>query len=367
MNPSLVAIINPNAGSSDDDFRASIEAAFQKAGAEFEIKETDPDEGARPAIEEALKNGATQIVACGGDGTIMSAVNALARLEKEPKTVFSIIPGGTANLLAQALGIPDTVPEAVEIAVNGRDRLIDLGQCKDDFFALGLGLGLTEKLVSGTSSKEKEKLGRLAYAKAMLAEMGQKPHRFSFKLDDGKEQKSVGVALVVANAGEISDNWKFAPKAEMDDGKLDLVVLHRLMLRDLLRLAWRGIFGKIEEDRAVSFFQGAKIELTTDPPLDMQIDGEVVDTKPPLTIEVRPKSLKVRVPQEEVANEKEEAEKSPLSPASGPLQRFLGGIGGKSTPGAPWVLALLLGAVLFAAVRLTSGKTRAGRPRFSEK
>ncbi len=301
MKNSLVAIINPQAGSSDDDFRATIESELQKRGADFEIRDTDPEKGAFPAIEDALKNGTTQILACGGDGTIMSAVNALARLEKEPKTIFSIIPGGTANLLAQALGIPDTVPEAVEIALNGRDRLIDLGQCKDDFFALGLGLGLTEKLVSATSAEEKEKLGRLAYAKAMFAEMGQKPHRFTFKLDDGTEQKSAGVALVVANAGEISGSWKFAPDAEMDDGQLDLCILHRLGMRDLARLFWRGLFGKIKDDRVVSFFQGAKIEITTEPPLDMQIDGEVVDTKPPVVIEVRPKALKVRVPRESKA------------------------------------------------------------------
>lgn len=299
MTKSLVAIINPKAGSTDDDFRQSVEAELEKGGADFEMRETDAERGAAPAVEAALQSGASQILICGGDGTVMSAVNALARLEKDPKTTFSIIPGGTANLLAQALGIPDTVPEAVEIALHGRDRLIDLGQCKDDYFALGLGLGLTEKLVSGTSSNEKEKLGRLAYAKAMFAEMGQKPHRFSFKIDGGAEQKSVGVALVVANAGEISGSWKFAPDAEMDDGKLDLCILHRLGMRDLARLFWRGLFGNIEDDRVVSFFQGATIELTTDPPLDMQIDGEIVDTKPPLRVETRPKALKVRVPRDE--------------------------------------------------------------------
>ncbi len=305
MTPSIVAVINPKAGSSDDDFRARIEAELKKGHADFEIRETSPEDGAISVVREAVENGAKQIIACGGDGTIMSAVNGLARLEKAvedektaPQTIFSIIPGGTANLLAQALGIPDDVEEATKIALTGRDRLIDLGQCGDDYFALGLGLGLTEKLVSGTSSKEKEKLGRLAYAKAMLAEMGQKPHRFTFKLDGKAEQRSFGVALVVANAGEISDSWKFAPDAEMDDGLLDLCILHRLGARDLIRLFLRGLFGKIEDDRVLSFFQAKIIEITTDPPLDLQIDGETVDTKPPLRVEVRPKALKVRVPQE---------------------------------------------------------------------
>ena len=297
--PPIAVILNPKSGSSGEEFRAAIETALQSRGAEFEICETDPKDGAIPAVCRAVDEGATQIIACGGDGTIMSAVNGLAKAENEPKTIFSIVPGGTANLLAQALGIPHDVEKAVAIALGGRDRLIDLGQCGPDVFALGLGMGLTEKLVSGATSKDKETLGRLAYGKAMLRELGQKPHRFSFQLDGGPAQRAVGVALVVANAGEISGNWKFAPDAEMDDGLLDLCILHRFYFRDLVRLMWHGLLGNLPDDRAVSFFQAKTISIGSDPPLDLQIDGEEVDAKPPLSIQVRPKALKVRVPLEE--------------------------------------------------------------------
>lgn len=306
-NPPLVVILNPQSGSSSEEFRAEIERALHSRAVEFSVLETDAEAGAVPAVRQAIEGGATQILACGGDGTIMSAINGLGKIEKTPQTTLSIIPGGTANLLATALAIPSDVEKAIEIALTGEDRLIDLGECDETLFALGLGLGLTEKLVSGTTTKEKETLGRWAYVKAMLAEMGQKPHRFTFKLDDGAEQKSVGVALVVANAGEIGGSLQFAPDAKMDDGVLDLCVLHRFYFRDLVRLIWRGLTGKMSDDRAVSFFQAAKIEITTDPPLDLQIDGEEVDTKPPLVIVTRAKALKVRVPAkvaEELQSEK---------------------------------------------------------------
>lgn len=296
--PSLVAVLNPKSGSSGEEFRAEIEKALQARGTDFKIVETDPEEGAIPAVRAAIDDGATHILACGGDGTIMSAVNGLAKFEKEPKTTLCIIPGGTANLLAAALDIPQDVEEAVAIALGGRDRLIDLGVCGEDIFALGLGLGLTEKLVSGTTAEEKEKLGRLAYAHAMLKELGQKPNRFKFRLDGGPEQTAAGVALVIANAGEISGRWKFAPDAKMDDGVLDLCILHRFYVRDMLRWVWRGLLGNLADDRAISFFQAREIEISSDPPLDMQIDGEEVDTRPPLSVKVRPKALKVRVPQE---------------------------------------------------------------------
>ena len=296
--PSLVAVLNPKSGSSGEEFRAEIEKSLTERGADFKIVETDPEEGAIPGVRDAIKDGATHILACGGDGTIMSAVNGLAQYDHEAKTTLCIIPGGTANLLAAALQIPNVVDEAVAIALSGRDRIIDLGQCGDDIFALGLGVGLTEKLVSGTTAEEKERLGRLAYAHAMLKELGQKPHRFKFRLDDGKEQTAAGVALVIANAGEISGRWKFAPDAKMDDGVLDLCILHRFYVRDMLRWIWRGLLGNLADDRAISFYQAKKIEISSDPPLDMQIDGEEVDTKPPLSVKVLPKALKVKVPLE---------------------------------------------------------------------
>lgn len=296
MSQPLTVVLNPKSGSSGDGFRARIEAALRARGADFYICETDPKEGAAPVVREAVRGGATHILACGGDGTVMGAVNGLAKQEQPSPTRLSIVPGGTANLLAQALDIPNDPEAAVAVALSGRDRWIDLGQCGADFFALGLGLGLTEQLVSGASTREKETLGRLAYVKAMLRELGQQPHRFSFRLDEGAPQHTVGVALVVANAGEISGHWKFAPNAKMDDGLLDLCVLHRLTALDLLRLSWRSLRGNLPDDRAVSFYQARQIDIGSDPPLDLQIDGEAVSTKPPLSIRVRPQALKVRVP-----------------------------------------------------------------------
>ncbi|RYZ80458.1 MAG: hypothetical protein EOP04_25845, partial [Proteobacteria bacterium] len=250
----------------DNDFSGDPDGLFQLAHIIL-----SPSVEVRGIIGSHLK------VSDGFDNSTNQAENAV----RKANTLLSIIPGGTANLLAQALKIPNDVEKAAEIAIRGRDRLIDLGQCGDQFFALGLGMGLTEKLVSGTSSKEKERLGRLAYAKAMLAEMGQKPSRFSFRLDDGEKMKAAGVALVVANAGEISGKWKFAPDAEMDDGLLDLCILHRFYFRDLIRFLVRGLLGNLQEDRAITFFQAKSIRIESEPPLDLQIDGEEVETKPP--------------------------------------------------------------------------------------
>ncbi|MDF2439527.1 MAG: hypothetical protein JWN98_511 [Abditibacteriota bacterium] len=339
--PSLIVILNPASGSSDADFKAAVESALQSRGAEYELRLTTPEISAAVLATEAVRDGAEHIIACGGDGTIMSVVNGLATAEaeakeaakaengeetvplvsdtkpevREPQVTLSIVPGGTANLVATALGISSDVEEAVATALVGEDRVIDLGRCGEHRFALGLGLGLTERLVSQASARDKERFGKLAYGFAMLRELGARPHNFRVRLDGGRIKRARGVAVVVANAGDIGGKMQFAPRAEMDDAKLDLCILHRFYFRDLVRMFVRLLLGQLPADRAVSFFQARRIEIHSDPPLDLQIDGEVVDQVIPLVAEVLPRALKVRVPPETLEKEAAAADSAMIAAA----------------------------------------------------
>lgn len=298
MTEHWIAIVNPQSGSAGDDFAGTVQAALQARGVAHEIRETTAERGGDVLAREAIQAGATHILACGGDGTVMACVNGVGQSgsrDGQPP-VLGIVPGGTANLLATALDIPvGDVDAAVEVLASGQDSTIDLGQCGDNLFALGVGLGLTERLVSQTSAKEKEVIGKLAYVRAMLAELGARPTTFNMVLDD-KTLSERGVAVVVANAGDIGGKLKFAPDAKMDDGVLDVCVLRRFYLRDVVRMLWHTLFGDIRSDRAVEFYTANTIEIVTDPPLDLQIDGEKVDGQTPLRIKVCPKALKIRVP-----------------------------------------------------------------------
>lgn len=301
QKPSIV-IINPKSGDGDDNFRADVEKALKASGATYEIRETKPDLSGEELAKQAIEEGARDIVACGGDGTIMSVVNGIARAQNESKAddcTLSIVPGGTANLVATALEIPIDIEEAVACAAGKKcdERTIDLGRCEQYYFVLGVGVGLTERVISKTSAKEKETLGKLAYVKSMLGDLGARPHNIKFKLDGRSSKRSRGVAIVVANAGTIGGKLDFAPDARMDDGKLDLCILHSFGFRDLVRIIWHSLTGKLDKDRSVSFYQAKRIEISTDPPLRVQVDGELEeDLTLPLTAEVVPNALRVRVP-----------------------------------------------------------------------
>ena len=298
----LIVIINPKSGKGDDSFRADVEKALEKSGATYEIRETKPNLSGEELARKAVEEGASDIVVCGGDGTVMSVVNGIARAQNESETsdcTLSIVPGGTANLVATALEIPIDIEEAAACAAGGKceERTIDLGRCEQYYFVLGVGVGLTERVISKTSSKEKETIGKLAYVKSMLEDLGARPHGIKFKLDGRSSKRARGVAIVIANAGTIGGKLDFAPDARMDDGKLDLCILHSFGLGDLLRIVWNSLRGNLERDRSVSFFQAKRIEIETTPPLRVQVDGELEeDLTLPLTAEVVPKALRVRVP-----------------------------------------------------------------------
>ncbi len=298
----LIVIINPKSGDGDDHFREEVEKALKQSGANYEIRETKPDLPGEQLANKAIAEGARDIVACGGDGTIMSVVNGIAKAQTESgqnDCTLSIVPGGTANLVATALGIPIDIEESIACAAGQTcdERLIDLGRCEQFYFVLGAGVGLTERLVSKTSSREKETLGKLAYVKSMIEDLGARPSRIKFKLDERSSKRSRGVAVVVANAGTIGGKLEFAPQAKMDDGLLDLCILHSFGFRDLVRMIWNSLTGRLEHDRNVSFYQAKRIEIATDPPQRVQIDGEPEeDLKLPLVCEVVPRALRVRVP-----------------------------------------------------------------------
>ena len=236
-------------------------------------------------------------MACGGDGTVTAVVNGLGANEEGVTDIsLTIVPGGTANLVAAALGIPTDPEEAVGLAFEGADRVVDLGRRDDTLFVLGVGVGLTERLVSQASADAKERIGRWAYLFAMLKELGARPHRFELLLDGGERVTSRGVAIVIANTGEMGHGLRFAPDARLDDGLLDVCVLRHFGAGDLLRFGARTLTGRLREDRALDFYQSRRVELRADPPLEVQIDGEPVEAKTPIVAEAIPGALRVRVP-----------------------------------------------------------------------
>ena len=125
----------------------------------------------------AVKDGADLLLLWGGDGTVQRCIDALAG----SNVTIAVLPAGTANLLASNLGIPMDLPGALEVALDGVRRPLDVGVLNGERFAVMAGAGFDAALMQATDRALKDRLGRLAYvwsgARAVRFEAGEDAYR----------------------------------------------------------------------------------------------------------------------------------------------------------------------------------------------
>ena len=135
---------------------------FEQAGYETSCHATTCEGDAIQAAKVAGERGFDMIVAAGGDGTINEVVNGIAELEERPH--IAVIPVGTTNDFARAIGIPlNNVIQAVEVILNGEPQKIDIGRVNEHYFINIAGGGRLTELTYEVPSKLKTMVGQLAY------------------------------------------------------------------------------------------------------------------------------------------------------------------------------------------------------------
>lgn len=290
----LTVILNPKSGSVTEGTKSGLREALAERGVRHEVLEIKEGVDAEQLTKQAIEGGAQHIVASGGDGTVMAVMNGILKSGKD--VLLSVSPGGTANLIAAALGVRGEIEEALKAALYGPEKRVDIAKCADRYLALGVGIGLAEKLVSGTDDEIKAKVGRIAYAWAAMKELDLPPRRFRLVPPNGDPVEVPAVGIVVANVGGIGQRVKFAPDAKLDDGLIDVCVLHRLKLPDAVRLCWKALIGGLEDDRAISYYQWPSVRIESEGHWPVQIDGEEVDLRTPITVEAVPRGVRMTVP-----------------------------------------------------------------------
>lgn len=286
-------ILNERSGGANAHVRPAIEAAFRLDGCEWLPLEIGEGESASEKIGQLSSSDFDGLMVAGGDGTVMEAVNGLIRHGFD--VPLGIVPTGTANFVARALEVPQVPTEAIAVAMAGSVRRIDVGQCGDRYFALGVGLGLAERFVTATEDAEKKRLGAWAYLLTLIREVRSPRIEFIVERADGREILRRGVAMVVANTAGLGDGHSFSEEVKPDDGLLDVVVLHHVGPIDAVRLAVRALRGNLTRDQAVTHHQWGEFTLHSRPPVPIQIDGDDVAQTLPLHIKVHPERLQVFV------------------------------------------------------------------------
>jgi len=230
------------------------------------------------------------VFAVGGDGTVRACANALAGTGVR----LAIVPRGTANLTAHALGIPHRLDAALAAGFDGPDRVIDLGMADGAGFTAMAGIGLDAAVVGATRRLLKLRLGWFAYAEAGLAHLTGSPTRFTIRLDGGDPLERRARSVVVGNAGFLPGGFALLPDARPDDGLLDVGILGPASLPDWLRVGYRVLRRSRRDDRHLERLRARRVEITADAVLPRQADGEIIGPGRSLTVTVRPGALLVR-------------------------------------------------------------------------
>lgn len=275
---------------------SQVTKSLREAGVEFDVVETTgsdcPTDMLRSRIAaEPLYDA---VLALGGDGTAMETASALTMLPDAPP--LGIIAVGTGNILARTIGMPRDPARAVRSLLDAETSTIDLGRIENGpAFAIGLGVGFDASMIASTSAAMKRRLGALAYAWSAIR-AGLRLERFRVSVEvDGTTYNAEVSSVLVANFGTVGDLFCFGEGIAHHDGKLDVCIFSPVSLLDAARILLRLLFGGVGDDRCVRTMRGERIRIHTDPPRQVQADGELLGLTP-VTVQVEPAAVRVLVP-----------------------------------------------------------------------
>jgi diacylglycerol kinase (ATP) len=287
-------IINPASGPRRP-ILSIINASMKEAGIEWEASVTHQAGDAMQSAKAAVKEGVDALAVYGGDGTLMEAIGGLIGTE----IPLAILPGGSANVLATELGIPNDLKEACALLSDAptETKTIDVGQFDERYFIARISMGFEADVIRGAGRETKNRLGIFAYLlSAAAASKKTTPTVYSLKID-GQKHEVQGVACFITNTGNLGfSKISFDKHIDVSDGLLDVIVVRKASL-SMFGLMVVTFFRRERPDNLelVEHWQGKDISVSSSPKQSAQCDGEVLE-KVPLHITVIPGAIKVMVP-----------------------------------------------------------------------
>jgi diacylglycerol kinase (ATP) len=241
------------------------------------------------------------LIVVGGDGTISEVVNGLGRAGFPEGVTLAILPAGTGNDLAATLAIPEDPDEAAAVLRQNRVRSLDVVRVRSEGigeqFFINVATGGIGAEVSGAADGEmKKRWGKLAYLRASL-EVAQEYEAKEVTLTlDGVERTLRAANLAIGNCRYAGSGWLAAPRANPEDGLLDLVVIEDVGVQEILKLAPTVLADSDYLGKEGVFFARAReIRVESSPgSLEFTVDGEVIGNEPAL-FAVVPQALKIIV------------------------------------------------------------------------
>ena len=283
-------ILNPNASTA-----AKAQDRLAAIGSHQLLVTREPGDATRFA-RQAVDEGYERVVAAGGDGTLNEVLNGLA--DRLDRVEMGLLPLGTANDFARTVGIPPDVDAALKILETGQTRQLDIVKlaacnCPAPHYFMNVSAGgFSTKVGKKVEKATKVTWGALGYAiSAVKAFPDLEPYEVTLRFDDEEPASVLVYNVAVANARYVGGGVPVAPVAELDDGQFDVVLFRAVTLARLMTLVPKVALGEHSDDDDVLYRRARKFEISSEPPFELNTDGEIVG-ECPATFEIVPQAVK---------------------------------------------------------------------------
>jgi YegS/Rv2252/BmrU family lipid kinase len=286
----FVLLVNPaSAGGRALEALPKVHATLDALGAQHRTVTTRSIDHAYAEAGTAVAEGET-VMTLGGDGLLRPVAGAL----KGTDSAVSIIPCGRGNDFARVLGIPKDPAEAARVAVEGEERLVDVANVEGTPY-MGIASFGFDSECNRIANEARLIKGNAVYIYSALRTIAAwKPATFTVKVD-GEPHEITGYSVAVGNSKAYGGGMFILPQAELDDGRLDV-----MLVKDGPRL--RFLSGVIKTFKAahtdseyVEFLRGEEIEVSSDRPFAIYADGDPIGATPAM-IRVERRCLRVIAP-----------------------------------------------------------------------
>ena len=272
----IYAICNPAAASGHAAQTGEmIDALLEEKGIEHRMAQTEGPGHATELARQAAEEGAETVLSIGGDGTALEVAKGLIGTD----SALGIVPAGTGNDFVKTLGIPRDPAAAMDFILNHPARPTDAGEINGQLFLNETGTGFDVSVLDYAAKAKRYVRGILPYLYGVLRTL------FRFRSvpvtwsTEGSESTVTDAFVVAAgNGGIIGGGIPIAPEARADDGLLDVVIVGRILRRNLpARLA--GLMrGKILEFPETTWFRAKSFRFSV-PGGRANVDGEIPEMK----------------------------------------------------------------------------------------
>jgi YegS/Rv2252/BmrU family lipid kinase len=243
------------------------------------------------AVEAAIEAGADLVLAWGGDGMVRRCVNALG----DGQIPLGILPAGTANLLANHLGIETDLRAALRTALRGERRKLDVGRFEGERFAVMAGAGLDAAMMKD-SDELKDRIGRVAYIFGGVANITNDSFDAKITIDGTLWYDGPASTILVGNIGELFGGIEVFEDARPDDGILDVGLLTAENPLQIARAAARTVTGDTNKSPFVRITKARELKVKLDRKVRYELDGGDRKKVRSFKVKVEPGAITVCMP-----------------------------------------------------------------------